>query len=314
MFTGFLFWPWFTGLLFLVAGLFAIRRDIARAAGIDRLVSLGPIFFASPLAVFGAEHLVGARFVMQMIPAWMPGRLFWAYFVGLALIAGAVSFTFGRYVRLSGRLLGVMILLFVVLIHLPNTVAHPRDRFAWTVMLRDLSFGLAAWAYAYSRSWNGERSDRMVALARFGIGITLLFFAFEHFLHPTFAPGVPLQKAAPPWLLAPSLWGYSVGAVLLAGSAVILGTKRANLGAAVVGLLMVVLTIVVYSPLLAVAKQGSEINEAVNYIADTLLFGGALLLLAQALSRGTHPNLPLARSSGSGTDHAGGDEAVLGRT
>jgi hypothetical protein len=52
-----------------------------------------------------------------------------------------------------------------------------------------------------------------------------------------------------------------------------------------------VLTIVIYSPLLVVAKQGSEINEAVNYIADTLLFGGALLLLAQALGRAKSSHL-----------------------
>ena len=287
MFTRFLFWPWFTGLIFLIIGLFAVRGNIARAAGIDKLVVLGPIFFASPLAVFGAEHLAGARFLMQLVPGWMPGRLFWAYFVGVALIASAISFTLGRHVRLSGTLVGIMFLLFVVLIHLPNAAVHPKDRFAWAVVLRDFSFGVGAWAYAGSQEWNGERCNWMVTVGRFGIGITLLFFAIEHFLHPTFAPGVPLEKVTPPWIPAPSLWGYLTGAILLAGSMVILGTKRGSLGAALVGLLMVVLTIVIYSPLLVVAKQGTEINEAVNYIADTLLFGGALLLLAQALGRGS---------------------------
>jgi uncharacterized membrane protein len=291
VFTRFLFWPWFTGLIFLIIGLFAMQRNIARAAGIDKLVVLGPIFFASPLAVFGAEHLAGARFLMQLVPGWMPGRLFWAYFVGVALIASAISFTLGRHVRLSGTLVGVMFLLFVVLVHLPNAAAHPKDRFAWAVVLRDFSFGFGAWAYAASQEWNGKRSNWMVAVGRFGIGIALLFFAIEHFLHPTFAPGVPLEKVTPPWIPAPSLWGYLTGAILLAGSIVILGTKRGSLGAALVGLLMVVLTIVIYSPLLVVAKQGSEINEAVNYIADTLLFGGALLLLAQALRRESSSHL-----------------------
>ena len=285
MFTRFLFWPWFTGLIFLIIGLFVMRRNIARAAGIDKLIALGPICFAAPLAAFGAEHLAGARFLMQLVPGWMPGRLFWAYFVGVALIATAISFTLGRHVRLSATSVGVMFLLFVVLLHLPNAAAHPKDRFAWAVVLRDFSFGVGAWAYAGSQEWHGERSNWMVAMGRFGIGITLLFFAIEHFLHPTFAPGVPLEKVAPPWIPAPSLWGYLTGAILLAGSILILGTKRGNLGAALVGLLIVVLTIVVYAPLLVVATQASEITEAINYIADTLLFAGALLLLAQALGR-----------------------------
>ncbi len=291
MFTRFLFWPWFTGLIFLIIGLVAMQKNLARAAGIDKLVVLGPIFFATPLAVFGAEHLAGARFLMQLVPAWLPGRLFWAYFVGVALIATAISFTLGRHVRLSGTLVGVMFLLFVALIHLPNAAAHPKDRFAWAVVLRDFSFGAAAWAYAGTQEWNGKRSNWMLALGRFGIGIVLLFFAIEHFLHPAFAPGVPLEKMTPPWIPAPSLWGYLTGVILLAGSMIILATRRGSSGAALVGLLMVVLTIVIYSPLLVVAKQASEINEAVNYIADTLLFGGALLLLAQALGRASSTHL-----------------------
>lgn len=285
MFTTVLFWPWFTGLVFLIAGLFATRRDIAGAAGIDKLIVVGPVLFASPLAVFGAEHLVSARFIMQLVPAWMPGRLFWAYFVGIALIAAAVSFTLHRGVRLSATLLGVMFLLFAVLIHLPNVAANPKSRFLWAVALRDLSFGGGAWAYAGIQEWNGRRFQWMVTWGRFCIGTALLFFAIENFLHPMFAPGVPLEKLTPPWIPAPSLWGYFTGIFLLAASAGILGNKRASLCAAMAGLLMVALTVVIYSPLLVAAKQGSEINESVNYIADTLLYGGTLLLLARALGR-----------------------------
>ena len=269
-------------------GLFARRRKIASAAGIEKLVAAGPVFFAAPLAVFGAEHLVGAHFLMQMVPAWIPGRLFWAYFVGVALMAGAISFTLGRQVRLSGTLLGVMFFLFVELVHLPHATAHPQDRFAWIVVLRDFAFGLGAWAYAGSQEWNGQRWNWMVRLGRFGIGTTLLLFAMEHFLHPTFAPGVPLEKITPAWIPVPSLWGYLTGVILLAGGVVIVATKRAHLGAALVGMLMVVLTIVIYLPLLIAAKQGSEINEAVNYIGDTLLFGGTLLVLAEALKPGNN--------------------------
>src|SRR5882757_1587439 len=82
VFTHFIFWPWFSGLIFLAAGVFAVRRELVTARGLDKLIALGRVFLAAPLAVFGAEHIVGAQFVKSMIPQWMPMHLFWAYFVG----------------------------------------------------------------------------------------------------------------------------------------------------------------------------------------------------------------------------------------
>ena len=119
MFTYLVFWPWFAGLTFLTAGLFVVRRELAAARGLDKLIVLGPVFFAFPLAVFAAEHFLTPRFLVQMVPAWMPVRLFWVYFVGTALIAGAISLVTKRFVHLSATLLGVMFFLFVLMLYLP---------------------------------------------------------------------------------------------------------------------------------------------------------------------------------------------------
>src|SRR5665811_686562 len=116
MFSRFIFWLWFAGLIFLFAGLFAVRKELPAARGLDKLLALGRVFVAASLALFGTEHLAGAQFVMQVVPPWMPGRLFWTYFVGVALIAAALSIVAGKQVRLSATLLGIMFFLFVVLI------------------------------------------------------------------------------------------------------------------------------------------------------------------------------------------------------
>ncbi len=58
-------------LLFLVA-LWAAKTDIARASGLDKIVVLSNLCFAIPLAVFGAEHLSAARFIMLSVPSYMP--------------------------------------------------------------------------------------------------------------------------------------------------------------------------------------------------------------------------------------------------
>ena len=133
MFTHLVFWPWLVGLVFLAGGLAAIRKELVAARGPDRRIEdrwieLGPVFVAAPLAVFGTEHFVAARTMEQMVPVWMPTRLFWAYFVGCASLAAATSLVAVKFVRLSATLLGVMFLLFVLMLDLPFAIAHPGDR------------------------------------------------------------------------------------------------------------------------------------------------------------------------------------------
>ncbi|SPE28501.1 hypothetical protein SBA3_1450003 [Candidatus Sulfopaludibacter sp. SbA3] len=48
---------------------------------------------------------------------------------------------------------------------------------------------------------------------------------------------------------------------------------------------MTVLTLFPYLLILILARSAPQINEAINYVADTLLFAGAALVLASALPR-----------------------------
>jgi uncharacterized membrane protein len=281
------FWMCFAGLIYLVAGVFILRKQISAARGWDKLITLGCVFIAVPLAVFATEHFRGARFIQNMVPSWMPGHLFWAYFVGCALLAAATSLTVTKFVRLSSTLLGLMFFLFVCMIHIPHALAHPGDRFAWAVALRDLSFAGGAWALAglHSRASSPQQSKWMILFGRIVIALAAIFFAVEHFLHPEFAPGVPLEKITPLWVPFPSVWGYLAGGILLPAGIGLALNKKSRTAAASIGALMTILTLFLYLPILILAHGGStpEINEALNYVADTLLFAGAALVLASAL-------------------------------
>jgi len=273
----FLFWPQLAGMGFLVAGLIAVRRELSWR--LDDLTVLGRVFVPAALATFGAEHLASAHFIMQGVPAWMPWHLFWAYFVGLALFAAAVSFVANRYVVLSSWLLGLMLLIFVLTIHLPNVVHDPANRIRWAVMLRDFLFGLGAWSLALTRT-DDPRARRVLPAIRLLAAFVLLFFAAEHFLHPVNAPGVPLEQETPAFIPVRALWGYVVGTMLAATGVSILLNKHARVGTTWLAILNTVVVLLIYVPLFAVASVGSQMNTAVNYIFDTLLFAGAIFLLA----------------------------------
>jgi uncharacterized membrane protein len=283
------FWMSFAGLIYLVAGVFILRKEIGAARGWDKLITFGCVFIAVSLAVFAPEHFRGPEFVQNMVPSWMPARLFWAYFVGCALLAAATSLTARKFVRLSSTLLGLMFFLFVSMIYIRIVLAHPRSRFAWAYLLRDLSFAGGAWALAglHSRASSPQQSKWMILFGRIVIAIAAIFYGVEHFLHPEFAPGVPLEMITPSWVPLPSVWGYLAGAILLAAGIALVLNKKSRIAAASIGALMTVLTLFLYLLILILAHGGTtaEINDALNYVADTLLFAGAALVLASAMPR-----------------------------
>src|SRR6185503_7309785 len=73
------------GIVLFLIGVFAARNRIAEACGLDKIVALADVCFAVPLAIFGALHLFGQRFVVEVVPPYMPWRMFWVYSVGCAL-------------------------------------------------------------------------------------------------------------------------------------------------------------------------------------------------------------------------------------
>ena len=204
-----------------------------------------------------------------------------------SLLAAATSLTARKFVRLSSTLLGLMFFLFVCMIYVRIVLAHPGSRFAWTYALRDLSFCAGAWALAglHSRASSPQLSKWMILFARIVIATAAIFYGVQHFLHPDFAPGVPLELKMPSWVPLPSAWAYLTGAVLLsAGIALALNIKP-RIAAASIGALMTALTLFPYMVMLVRAPGAPEFNEAINYVADTLLYAGSALALASALPR-----------------------------
>jgi hypothetical protein len=272
-------------LLFLVA-LWAAKTDIARASGLDKIVALSNLCFAAPLAVFGALHLSDVGSVLPIVPSYMPWRLFWAYFFGFALLAASLSIAAKIQVRWSGLLFGIAMFLFVAMLMIPGVLASPRDRFAWTFVFRESSFGGGGWILAGNA--RGKSKTKLITVGRVLIAIAAIFFGVENFLHPANVPGVPLEKLMPAWIPGRLLIGYVTGAILfVAGGAILLG-KKTRMAATYLGTWLVLLVLFIYGPIL-IASLGDPSTgvkiEGINYFFDTLLFAGAILALASATPR-----------------------------
>lgn len=273
------------GVLVIVAGVVARRHGLTRGSLPDRAIALGRVFEAAPLATFGALHLAAAQGLMGMIPTYLPWPLFWVYFVGFGLIATALSLIFDRFVRWSGLLCGVMFLLFVAMMDIPAVAGGQHDRFAFTLVAREAVFGCGLLALAGSVSPRGSRLRWLVTPCRIAFALVALFYGVEHFLHPEFLPGVPLEKLTPAWVPAPRLLGYTIGAFLLASGLMILANRWARQAAAWLGIALTLTVIVIYLPMLGPAHGTDQVVEAIDYIFDTLLFAGTALILGEALGR-----------------------------
>lgn len=278
-------WSYLAFVVVIAIGLAKIflRGEWQKARGLDKLILFGPLFYAAPLAAFGTEHFTLAKVIASIVPSWVPWHLFWAYFVGACFIAAALSLVTGIQARLAASLLALTFFLFVVLMDVPGWLQSPGNRFGLTLALRELAFSGGALAMAASLTQQGrERGTRIFAtLARYFVVIPVLVYSFEQFMHGDHVPGVPLEPLTPTWIFGHAIWTYlaAVG-YAVAGIPLLIG-KKTRTAAAWVGLTVLFVELVVYVPIAFVER--ASLDKGLNYLADTLMFCGAVLLLAGAM-------------------------------
>lgn len=278
------------GITVFLIGVWAAKNEIADARGLDKIVALRGLCIAVALAEVSALHLFGAQFQLPLVPLYMPWRLFWVYFVGCVLLVASLSIATEIGVRWSGLLFGIMMFLFVAMIHLPGALLHPDNRILWVIVFREMSFGGAGWILA-GHAMDIRRGHGRSPLINAGsvlITLTLIFFGAEQFLYPTGLPGVPLPKQMPMWVPARELIGYVTGAsFLLAAGSILLG-RKARTATTCAGAWILLTVLVIYGPVLIAALLDRAIAvqvEGINYFGDTLLFAGVILTLASAVPR-----------------------------
>lgn len=268
-------------------------------------------FLLALLMIFsGVLHYRFHRGVAAIVPSWIPWRLFWAYFTGTALMAAGISIIVRKQMRLAATLLGVMLFLFVLLIHTPSMVKSimhkPGDiTVLWSFngtggvnnALKDVALTLSALILAAVQTRGVRESQqqrRIVAGTLFAVVIVL--FGIEHFIYTGYTPGIPSWTLVSFWIPWRLFWGYFTGAFMLVAGLMILIQKRARAAATVLGIMILVVAVVTYA--FRIVGHADNLGELINTLKDLAVAGGALIL-AEALpceSRSVVAPPPLGRT------------------
>lgn len=129
----------------LMSGALILAGKISdRTSDPDRSVqhwyTYGRIIFAISLLIFGILHFVYADYIATLITAWIPFKLFWSYFVGLAFVAAFLGILTNVKIYLASVLLGFMFLFWVIFLHLPRLIAKPNVEPEWTSFFIAVAF------------------------------------------------------------------------------------------------------------------------------------------------------------------------------
>ena len=145
--------PWlgFTERLEVAAGALMLAATQAPGTPFARWGMLvGKISFGVCLPIFGISHWSYPQFTADMIPAFIPAHLFWAYFTGAGHFAAGVAILTNVLARLGAILFALMVSGFVLLLHVPRVLGEPGSRAEWTMIVIAMTIAAAAWCAAGS--------------------------------------------------------------------------------------------------------------------------------------------------------------------
>jgi uncharacterized membrane protein YphA (DoxX/SURF4 family) len=113
-----------------------------------KAIAVGKFLFALSLPIFGYSHFLWAEPASQLIPSWVPGRLFFTYLSGIGHIAAGLSLLTGVLARIAAPALCGMFASFILFMHIPRVIADPTSRYEWTMTIVSVLLSGAAWSIA----------------------------------------------------------------------------------------------------------------------------------------------------------------------
>jgi uncharacterized membrane protein len=123
-------------------------------------VRIAKYLFAIWVIPIGLSHFFYLKETINLIPAWIPFRLFWAYLTGAGHIAAGLGVLFSVVPRLAAASEAAMLSIITILVWVPAVLAAPRTRMPWTAFFISWAITAAVWVVAqdiqHKRAFNTE--------------------------------------------------------------------------------------------------------------------------------------------------------------
>jgi uncharacterized membrane protein len=132
---------------------------------------VGHYLFALSLVIFLIQHFIYYDYIVSLIPAWLPVKLFWADLVIAAYLLSSVCFVIGRKIALAATWLGVMFGLWVIVLHAPRAIGKWNNASEWASLF--VAMGVCGVAFAIARR-ESTALARVIALKGEGRGEEVL--------------------------------------------------------------------------------------------------------------------------------------------
>ena len=216
------------------------------------LKTIGRVFFAIPIVVFGIQYLNYGRFARGLppVPPWAPGGAPGAYVTGALLVAAGVCILANVRVRWSATVLGMFCFVCVVALHtmrLRTVISQGGER---TGALEALALAGAALVLAGTSSsglgifqrWQ-PFTGRLGKVGLYLFAFSMLIFGVQHYMYAPY-----IATLIPAWMPAHSFLTYFTGTAFIAAAIAITSGIQARLGAALLGLMFLLWTVLLHAP------------------------------------------------------------------
>jgi len=252
------------------------------------LKTIGRVFFAIPIVVFGIQYFNYGRFARGLppVPPWAPGGAVAAYLTGALLVVTGVCILANVQVRPSAAVLGMFCFACVVALHtmrLHTVIYQGGER---TGALEALALAGAAWVLAGTSSSSLRISqgfqpftDKLGKVGLYLFAFSMLIFGVQHFMYAAY-----IATLIPAWMPAHLFLTYFTGTAFIAAAIAIASRMQARLGAALLGLMFLLWTILLHAP--RVFAHIHNKDELTSLFVALAMSGGSFIVAAAVSKSG----------------------------
>jgi uncharacterized membrane protein len=256
-----------------------------------KIIQQGQLLFGIAIAASGVEGLICAHLGLAVrgVP-WFPTNTLLAYLTGIALVVAGLSIVANVRARLTAILLGILFLLYVLFLELPQVIASLMNLSVRTVFFEALALAASALTLAGTLStpssgsrWWDRVSDELIAFGPYLFAAAAVVFGIDHFLVLDF-----IASLVPAWLPWHLFWAYFTGTAFIAAGISIAIQWMDEMAAFLLGTMFALWFLILHFPRVVIAFRSHDPNAQNEWSSAFIalaMCGGCWICARQAQHR-----------------------------